>query len=196
MDDVLKEQIGSRGNYTMTPNDLISNPKLSPKSKVVWQYMASKPANWQFSAQRISKAIGIGRKAVLGAIAELKEYGWLDSQRCGDGRVNYVLQYPQSQKGTVDVQNATVPKSHGAKTGPLSNIDVEVKKNQNKSAFGAWRQREARVDYKTVDIVDVAEPEDWRAIAKKLYPNEKAIDKYSNWNDTPYWLKEEIIGAA
>jgi hypothetical protein len=127
--------------YTQVANSLLCDPALSLKAKGLFAYLYSKPDDWDFSAHRIAYETRDERKAILGAMRELMEAGYVTRRKLGNGRVEYhigeryqVIHSPKSQNGTQGEpksQNGTVPKRHGAESGPINkkedNTNKEVK---------------------------------------------------------------------
>ena len=49
-----------KNRYGTIPNDLLNSTKISFKAKGLFAYIQSKPDNWEFSAERISKQVKEG----------------------------------------------------------------------------------------------------------------------------------------
>ncbi|TDA63579.1 helix-turn-helix domain-containing protein [Sulfuricurvum sp. IAE1] len=64
-------------NFTITPNHIINDEKISLKAKGLYLYLVSKPDNWAFSIERISKESKDGEDSVKSAIKELEKCGYL-----------------------------------------------------------------------------------------------------------------------
>jgi hypothetical protein len=71
--------------------EVYANDVLSLKAKGLYSYMRSKPNGWDFSAKRIAEENKDGRGAILAAMKELEDSGYLQRTKRGDGRVVYVL---------------------------------------------------------------------------------------------------------
>jgi len=85
-----------RYNPAWSLNDELSikvwdDPKLSFKAKGVFAYMTEKRGKWDFSCERIAKFSSDGKKAVMSAINELIENGYVNRKKLGNGRMNYVI---------------------------------------------------------------------------------------------------------
>jgi len=78
-------------NYAKIPLEMIHRADLSCKAKAVFAYMTSKPANYQFASKRICNHFKEGYRAILSAIKELEEFGYLTKERKCDGRMFYAL---------------------------------------------------------------------------------------------------------
>lgn len=130
--DFQKEEIP----FTQVANGLIYDKRISLGAKTIYAYMYSKPNGWQFSAHRIGQELSVSRNTVLNHLNELKENGYLISQKLSDGRMLYRVVFPpidpQSKNYTLaekpQSKKATVQKSHGAEFGPISNKDVNSNK--------------------------------------------------------------------
>lgn len=85
-----------RNNFTILPNELLLDKKISASAKAVYWYMASKPDDWKFFATLIAADLGMGVDTVRKYIATLVDGGWLfkgDQSNDGGvfGNVEYVL---------------------------------------------------------------------------------------------------------
>ena len=68
-----------------------NDPSVTLKAKGLFSYMKNKPANWDFSAERIALENADGRKAVLNALNELVGGGYVERRKLGSGRMVYKL---------------------------------------------------------------------------------------------------------
>lgn len=64
--------------YTVTPNEIINNKKLSLKAVGLWTYINSKPDGWNFSARGIASQVNDGERAVGSGLRELEAEGFLE----------------------------------------------------------------------------------------------------------------------
>lgn len=88
--------------FTQVPNQLLLDKDLSLKAKGLWTYMQSKPNNWDFSAARIAKELSEGRDAILSALKELIEIGYVRRVKKPSGHIEYkLLVKPKTEKPTV-----------------------------------------------------------------------------------------------
>ncbi len=123
--------------FTMVANEVLYRTDLSLKAKGMFAYLFSKPEGWEFAADRIAREMKEARKSVLGALQELEGAGLLSRQRRPDGKVDYTIEYADSQStekglGLFDAepksQKGTVAKGHGAEKGRISKKDIDSKK--------------------------------------------------------------------
>lgn len=127
--------------FTQVANDVLSSTKLSLKAKGLYGYLFSKPDGWDFSSDRIKKENTDGRRSILEGLKELEDFGVLQRNKQGDGRMEYVLKYStQSAETALRVDdpkcdNSTVLKPHSAKTAPISNIDIDNNKEKNSNKY-------------------------------------------------------------
>lgn len=123
--------------FTQVANGVLYDKNISLGAKAVYAFMYSKPDGWQFSAQRIAIELQVNKKTILTHLRELKEYGYLLSQKLPNGRMLYKVIFPpidpESEMWTMAIdpesEKAIVQKSHGAKNGPISNKEVIVINN-------------------------------------------------------------------
>lgn len=139
-----------KGNYqkegipfTQVANEILVDPDVSLAAKGMFAYLFSKPSDWQFSSDRILLEHKDGKRAVLSALKELEEAGYLTRQRLGNGRVLYFMKHGQSAEsalgiGVPKVQKAHSAKTHSAESAPVSNKDLDSnKENSNKDSATA-----------------------------------------------------------
>lgn len=120
--------------FTQVANGVLYDTKLSLGAKAIYAFMYSKPDGWQFSAYRIGQELKVSKTTVLKHLNELKEYGYLISQKLPDGRMLYKVIFPPIEPESTDwtlgsepeSRKATVQKSHGAKSSPISNKEIIV----------------------------------------------------------------------
>ena len=115
--------------FTQCPNHIIYDPNLSMKAKLMWIYLYSKPVNYQFSFDRIAKDMREGESTVKSTLKELETYGLLERNKLKTGRIVYNLFFKPKVKSLTlgqkpKVKKATVQKSHGGKSNPISNTDI------------------------------------------------------------------------
>lgn len=65
------------GNYTQIPNDLIRNPKISAKAKIILSILLSNRQGWKSHVKVIVSMMKEGRDAVQNGLKELEELGYL-----------------------------------------------------------------------------------------------------------------------
>lgn len=63
--------------FTQICNDALDDPRISFRAKGVLAYLLSKPASWKLHYQHLMTVGPEGKDAVLSALAELKQYGYL-----------------------------------------------------------------------------------------------------------------------
>jgi DNA-binding transcriptional ArsR family regulator len=59
--------------------------ELCAAAKGVWAYMRSRPHGWDFSAERIGRALGMSKPTALKHMKELEVRGYLYGRRVGTG---------------------------------------------------------------------------------------------------------------
>lgn len=119
--------------FTQVANGVLYDNKLSLGAKTVYAYMYSKPDGWEFSSLRISKELFVSKTTILNHLMELKEWGYLISQKLPSGRMLYKILFPpldpESRIYTLDSEpesrKAMVQKSHGAESSLISNKERE-----------------------------------------------------------------------
>lgn len=85
-----------KNNFGVVPNDLLNNKDLTFKAKGVYAYIQSKPATWDFSAERISLQTKEGITAIRMALIELEKAGYLIRTQSRNNKGHLVYSYQLS----------------------------------------------------------------------------------------------------
>jgi len=70
------KHVGSK--FTIVPNQIMDDPTISFRAKGVYAYLRSKPDNWEYRVQNITRAGKEGRDAIQTAIKELESAGYIE----------------------------------------------------------------------------------------------------------------------
>lgn len=65
-------------NFTIIPNDVLSDPNLTWKAKGILSYLLGKPQGWKVQVNDLAKRSAGGEKAVHSAIRELRALGYVN----------------------------------------------------------------------------------------------------------------------
>lgn len=117
-----KVRKGDKGFVTMK-HGVFFDPRLSLKAKGLYAYLYAKPEDYDFSAKRIAMESTDGREAVLSAMNELVDTGYITRQKLGNGRMEYTIWFeskpvdPESANPTLGIPHPesakpTVGKPH------------------------------------------------------------------------------------
>jgi hypothetical protein len=134
-----------RTNFTVVPNELLSDPDLDGVAKWIVAYMLSKPDDWNFSAARIVRETREGIDAVRGAMSRAEAAGWLRRTVVHDerGRLSYdhwvrddlSLSWPDnptiSTGGSLDSPSLDKPSSGRPSSGRPSTVKPTPKKERD-----------------------------------------------------------------
>lgn len=146
--------------FTQVANEVLKSKHLSWKAKGIYAYLFSKPDDWDFSNLRIKIESKDGRIAIMSALRELEEAGYLQRIKQPSGKMDYILKFSsQSQETALRVDEPksgfrTVRKPHSAETALISNIDIYKQRKKSNISSGA-EAPEANQDHK--DIVETIE---------------------------------------
>lgn len=80
-----------KSKFTQVHNVLLSDSRLSLKAIGLFCYMFSKPDNWHFTIKSMSSQLKDGQNSIVTALKELKQFGYVKYNRCGDGTGEYYL---------------------------------------------------------------------------------------------------------
>jgi len=73
-------------NYTIIKNETLRNPSLSFRARGIHAYLLSMPDNWRTSALQMSRQGQEGRDAILKALQELEDAGFVKRTKSQDPR--------------------------------------------------------------------------------------------------------------
>ena len=143
----MKSFAALKGSYTKIPNELLNDATLSWKAKGLFCFMASKKDTYNFTMRSLAKQFPDGKTAVFSAMIELKERGWINYVKSGDGTGKYVLNttlepavtpYPDNQampEPNPENQNNPNPENPDPenptfrKSGRINNTDLHNNKD-------------------------------------------------------------------
>jgi len=154
--------------YGQAPNHLLNDLNLSLKAKGLFTFLQSKPEEWEFSKERIAQQTKEGKEAVMTAIHELEEAGYLqrilskEKRGTFDG-YDYILSEepstsdPSTQEPSTENPSTEYPDDIVKKKDSKQEV---VKKNQKKNQKKEQKHdlnwaREARDG--TADVSDLSE---------------------------------------
>jgi len=69
-----------KGRFTVVPNAIFNDDRLSLAAKGLVGYLLSRPGNWQVRHDQLQHKLGIGRKLLNKLLIELEEAGYLDRE--------------------------------------------------------------------------------------------------------------------
>lgn len=99
-DNASRVRVAKRSGYTIIPNGLLPEGKISARSWGIYAYLLSRPDGWEVRASHLATVFKEGRDAIYKALKELVAAGLmeLESYRNEDGlpRKRYVLLSPES----------------------------------------------------------------------------------------------------
>lgn len=123
-------------NFTMIPNWLINNQNVSLKAKGLFIFLASKPNNFNFSAEGLSKLNKEGVTSIKNCLKELENNGLLTRKKIKDNNnrfigIEYILTDNPSN-GKSDSGKPTDGKPNVGKPTNINNKDLLNKDLLNK----------------------------------------------------------------
>ncbi len=127
-----------KNRFATVPNDLVNSKDISLKAKGLFAYIQSKPDGWDFSAERIANQSKEGLPAIMAALKELENFGYLKRDRYiaenGHRLVQYTLfDEPALQNTNEEYLHRGFPNEENAYiVKPSNNIKKE---NTNKESI-------------------------------------------------------------
>ena len=116
-------------DYTVMSNAHLHDKRLSLKAVGLLSIVLSLPDDWHYTVNGLVGSVKDGKRAVNGALSELKQYGYL--------KVNKL--YPNSERSKIEYQYVFYEKPQGIQNVPLEqdlqNVDIQNVDIQNVGAY-------------------------------------------------------------
>ena len=170
-------------DYTVMSNAHLHDKRLSLKAVGLLSIVLSLPDDWHYTVNGLVGSVKDGKRAVNGALSELKQYGYL--------KVNKL--YPNSERSKIEYQYVFYEKPQGIQNVPLEqdlqNVDLQNVDLQN-------------VDIQNVDIQNVgAYINTNKQNTKELNTNKESKHKYGEYQHVLLTDKEhthlvELYGSS
>lgn len=127
-------------NFTIVPNALIDNSKITDRARFLFVFMASKPDDWEFKNYHLSKAIGYSIDTLRKYLKELQEFGWISKiqQTRIDGQFGlntYIMHASPVSNPPCRKNTDTVKNRHGKKNTPTNKEYYKKRKKTHKYSF-------------------------------------------------------------
>lgn len=74
-----------RRGFTILPNDLVGDKRLTLKTKGLMAVLLSRPDDWHFSVAGLAAFCGVGKDAIRSALGELEAAGYLTREAIREG---------------------------------------------------------------------------------------------------------------
>jgi len=161
-----------KNRYGTIPNDLLNSIHISFKAKGMYAFIQSKPDNWEFSAERISKQVKEGLPSVISALKELENFGYLVRNRYQNNKGFWVVDYLLYE----------IPIEENLITGKPNEENPNIGKPSNNSNKDFSKQ-----EYNNKEKVVKA------SFSEMVFPHLHELkDEYSNF--FYYWTEKNIQG--
>lgn len=126
--------IVKNGNYTTICNKALRDTNLSLKAKGLYCFMASLPKDWDYTVAGLVAVLKEGREAILNAINELIEYGYLERYKIKDDKgrfcdVAYIL-YETPREGNSAIVGKPNVGENATKNTIKDSKEIERKKSK------------------------------------------------------------------
>jgi len=111
--------------YAQIANEILRHSQLSLKAKGLYAYMYSMADDWNFTASSMAAQLLEGKRSILSALDELKQFGLLEYKKLKSGRGVYTIFSSIKLKDKPKCENRTMAEnSQSAKTAPCRNRTV------------------------------------------------------------------------
>ena len=165
-----------KNRYGTIPNDLLNSIHISFKAKGMYAYIQSKPDNWEFSAERISKQVKEGLPSVISALKELENFGYLARNRYQNNKGFWVVDYLLYE----------IPIEENLITGKPNEENPNIGKQSNNSNIDYSKQEYNNYTNNKEKVVK-------ESFSEMLSPHLHELkDEYSNF--FYYWTEKNIQG--
>lgn len=135
-------------NFTILTNEVLRDSRLSFRARGILASILSRPDNWRSSADSLAKETTEGRSAILTALKELEQIGYLERKKYQDefGRwITESLIYDQPMSPKFDFPTSVQPTSVQP-TSENRTVIEELSKNNLEEEFNASNIVAAYVD--------------------------------------------------
>jgi hypothetical protein len=126
-----------KGRFTVVPNAIYNDDRISLGAKGLLGYLLSRPGNWDVRHDQLQHKLAIGRKMLCKLLRELEAAGYLerDEEQGRDGynrftTLNYVVRDIPEQCAVADTPAAPHPEPMRDRS--LGNNKEEIKTQSNK----------------------------------------------------------------
>ena len=165
-----------KNRYGTIPNDLLNSIHISFKAKGMYAYIQSKPDNWEFSAERISKQVKEGLPSVISALKELENFGYLARNRYQNNKGFWVVDYLLYE----------IPIEENLITGKPNEENPNIGKQSNNSNIDYSKQEDNNYTNNKERVVK-------ESFSEMISPHLHELkDEYSNF--FYYWTEKNIQG--
>ena len=165
-----------KNRYGTIPNDLLNSIHISFKAKGMYAYIQSKPDNWEFSAERISKQVKEGLPSVISALKELENFGYLARNRYQNNKGFWVVDYLLYE----------IPIEENLIIGKPNEENPNIGKQSNNSNIDYSKQEDNNYTNNKERVVK-------ESFSEMLSPHLHELkDEYSNF--FYYWTEKNIQG--
>ena len=188
-------------NFTMIPNWLINNHEISLKAKGLFIFLASKPNNFNFSAEGLSKLNKEGITSIKNCLQELENNGLLTRKKIKDNNNRFIgIEYILTDNPSNEKADSGKPTDGKPNVGKPTNInnkdllkkDLNKKEINNKNIFVPPTLEEVKSYFK-----ENGYKEETAITAFKYYDvsdwKDKNNNQVKNWKQKmiSVWFKEE-----
>lgn len=144
--------VNKLSNYQVIPRELIFDNTLSDRARFVYCYMASKPTDWDFLMNPMSKEIGYSVETLRKYINELVENGWLVKGEQKNeglfGAVTYTLNCSKTPNNintdTEKIRLGEIPTQHN-----IDNLHSRDDRKEEEEKDKSFSKKE-RIDYDAI----------------------------------------------
>jgi hypothetical protein len=165
-----------KNRYGTIPNDLLNSIHISFKAKGMYAYIQSKPDNWEFSAERISKQVKEGLPSVISALKELENFGYLARNRYQNNKGFWVVDYLLYEIPIEENLITGKPNKENPNIGKQSNISNNDYSKQEDNIYTNNKERVVKSSFSEM-------------VSPHLH---ELKDEYSNF--FYYWTEKNIQG--
>jgi uncharacterized phage protein (TIGR02220 family) len=110
--------------YTVIPNQLLEDERITWEAKGILAYLLSKPDAWELNASHLIGFGHAGREKIYRVLKELQDAGYASHNRKSDGRVEWEI------RDTAQLEKPHAEKQH--KANPRAEKPNEEKPNEEK----------------------------------------------------------------
>jgi hypothetical protein len=123
-----------KGRYTIVPNAIFNDDRLSLGAKGLLGYLLSRPGNWNVRHDQLQRQLGVGRKLLSKYLTELEKAGYLErDEEQGRDEYNRFTTLNYIVRDIAEQTNADVPVP--PRSEPQRGKDTGIKKEEINTDF-------------------------------------------------------------
>lgn len=131
---IVKRGEKPKEQFTLVPNGIWTDPRLSVESRSLLGYLLSLPPDWDTDREKIAQKIGVGAKRVATRLQELEEAGYVERKQTGPRDwILYISCLSRFDTSRNDGKKDVPVSNQHKQNVPVSNVPTQNRHTTNKT---------------------------------------------------------------